>query len=159
MAQTDQKPRMPRWGKVALTLSVILNLAFAGLVGGVAARAGFDGTPLRAAISALPFDDKRAFRRDSQRDLRENRQQPRRPMATRQMIESLQAEDFDADQFIAALNEAQQDLINMSNRIQTRLVARVAAMTPQERQTYADELQQRLQDRRGRDWWRGRPRE
>ncbi|MGP9790357.1 periplasmic heavy metal sensor [Roseinatronobacter sp. NSM] len=157
MAQTDQKPRMPRWGKVALTLSVILNLAFAGLIGGVAARAGFDGTPLRAAISALPVDDKRAFRRDSQRDLRENRQRPHRPMATQQMIDSLQADEFDSDQFTAALNAAQQDLIDMGNRIQTRLVARVASMTPQERQTYAAQLQRRLQDRGGRDWGRARP--
>ncbi|MCC5958532.1 MAG: periplasmic heavy metal sensor [Rhodobacteraceae bacterium] len=164
MAQSDQtqsgpKPRMPLWGKIVLTLSLVLNFAFAGLIGGVAARAGFDGTPLRAAISALPFDDQRDLRRDSRQALRESRQHPRSPLATHQMIESLQADEFDADQFIAALNEAQQHLINISNRMQNRLVARVAEMTPDERHAYAAQLQQRLQDRRRPEWWRGRSRD
>lgn len=159
MEQSTQTHRMPRWGKIVLTMSIILNLAFIGLIGGIAARAGLNGTPLRAAVSALPSDDQRAFRRDTRQAWRENRQQPRGPMVTEQMIESLQAEDFDAEQFSAALNEAQQHLINMGERMQTRLVARVAAMTPQERQAYAADLQQRLQDRRRPDWWRGRTQE
>ncbi|MDD7969576.1 periplasmic heavy metal sensor [Roseinatronobacter alkalisoli] len=159
MAQPDPKPRMPVWGKIVLTISLILNLAFIGLIGGVAARAGLDGTPLRTAISALPFSDQRAFRRDSRNAWRDSHQQPRSPHATQQMIASLQADEFDEAQFTAALIEAQQHLINISNRMQSRLVARVAAMTPQERHDYAAQLQQRIENRRGPGWWRSRQRE
>ncbi|PZX46156.1 putative membrane protein [Roseinatronobacter thiooxidans] len=156
MDETRTKRRFP-WLKLVLVISVMLNLAAAGMIWGMASRAGTSGSLLRASVAALPAEDRRALRRDTGAIWREARSAERGARtAPREMIAALEAEDFDADAFSAALRQAQERLLRISNQMHDQLLAKVSAMSPQERRAYAASLQERVTSRPWRSGGRAR---
>lgn len=152
MEQTRTKRRIP-WLKLALVVSLMLNLAAFGMIWGVASRAGPSGSLLRASVAALPAEDRRALRRESGAVWREARRAQRSAfVAPREMITALEAEEFDAEAFSDALRQAQERLLNISNQMHDQLLAKVGAMSPQERRNYAASLEERIKTR---PWRRG----
>lgn len=149
MENTKPPKRFP-WLKAALAVSVMLNLAALGVLGGIITRAGNDGSVMRAAVSALPGDERRKLRRETREIWRAARTERQGGPTAPAMIEALRAEEFDADAFAASLQQAQDRLVRMSSDMHQRLVSRVSAMTPDQRHAYADALQEQLKARRWR---------
>ncbi len=149
MDETTRQKRFP-WLKVALRVSVMLNLAALGVLGGIMTRAGDQGSFLRAAISALPSEDRRAFRQETRAIWRDARMQRGGPAGSASMIAALRAETFDADAFTQNLQQSQDRLMKISSEMHERIVARISAMSLDERRAYADALQEQLNARRMR---------
>jgi uncharacterized membrane protein len=140
MNEITPRRRFP-WLKAALTLSLVLNLALLGVLGGLINRVGQSGSDLRSAVSALPAEDRRALRRETGRIWREARTQRGAEGSRAQMIAALRAEEFDIAAFERALQDAQERLVRMSDEMHGRLVTRVAQMSVEERVAYADALE------------------
>lgn len=142
--------------RVALAVSVGLNLLIVGLLAGAVLRDGgprarmTDDVQFGPFTEALTEQDRKALRRDfveRMPDMRDMRRQMREDFAG--LLAALRAEPFDADA-VRALLAGQS--VRMAERLQLGqdlLVERIGAMTPQERAAFADRLEQRL--RRGPD--------
>lgn len=149
MESTEKRKRFP-WLKAALAVSVMLNLAALGVLGGIVTRGGNDGSVMRAAVSALPADERRKLRSETREIWRAARAEGQgRPTAVL-MIEALRADEFDPDAFAGSLQQAQDRLIRMSSDMHSRLVSRVSAMSPEQRYAYADALEEQMSARRAR---------
>lgn len=148
--------------RIALAVSVALNLLIVGLVAGAVLR---DGGPRGRMLGDLEFgpftealtpEDRAALRQEFVRqmpDMRDMRRQMRTDFAA--LLDALRAEPFDAAA-VRGLIEAQSQ--RMTGRLavgQDLLVARIGAMTPEARADFADRLESRL--RRGREPDRGEP--
>ncbi|TVR46153.1 MAG: periplasmic heavy metal sensor [Rhodobacteraceae bacterium] len=151
MGETSKRRRFP-WLKVALALSLVVNLVFVGIFAGVFHRAGQGGSVLRTAFSALPAEDRRQLRRETGAIWREARGARDTPRAPPLMIEALRAQEFEQDAFAEALHAAQRRLLHLSDEMHAQLIAHVASMSPEDRARYADALEEQMQTRR----WRGR---
>jgi uncharacterized membrane protein len=151
--ETDS--RRTRWLKIALVVSLALNLAVAGLVAGAALKGrpdpGRDG--LWPYSRALP----EPYRGDLMRALRASR---RDWIADREALGStraelaaaLVAEPFDADAVADLLARQRDRFTALADRGAALLVAQIARMSPEERRAYAAELERpRGRERRSRD--------
>lgn len=157
MDQIKPRRRFP-WLKTILVLSLVLNLALLGVLGGLINRVGQSGSVLRGAIAALPAEDRRALRRESGNIWREARRSQGRFGGSAQIIAALRTEEFDEEAFADALREAQERLIQISDEMHMQLVARVSQMSTEERLTYADAIQAQMHARRWRDGNQSAPR-
>lgn len=154
MEQTQTKRRFS-WLKLALVVSVVLNFVALGMVWGLVTRTGPSGSLLRASVAALPADDRRVFRQELREVWRaagtaEHDARGRTVGAPRRMLAALEAEEFDADAFSAALRQAQARLVGISDQMHVQLVATLSAMTPDERRAYAQALEAQFSKRRWR---------
>lgn len=152
----------PKGGKglrIALAVSVALNLAFIGLAAGAMLRGGppdrmardLDFGPFAEAFSR---EDRKELRRDFfQRagDMRAMREAMRDDMAG--LIALLRAEPLDRGELDRLLARQGARLAERLELGQTLVVGRIAAMTQGERAAFADRLERAL-ERGGRD--RGR---
>ncbi|MFN4153123.1 MAG: periplasmic heavy metal sensor [Paracoccaceae bacterium] len=148
-----------RWLKVALAVSLALNLAVAGTVAGVALRLHDSGRPDRVAVRDLSFGPfTEALTREQRRTmlrgfiekgpgpgpgLREMRAQMRGDFDA--VLTALRAIPFDATAFRAAVE-------GQSNRIATRaeagrdaLVTLVLQMSDADRAAYVDRLEKAME--------------
>lgn len=150
MDSNKPRRRFP-WLKLALTVSLVLNLALVGLLAGLINRVGHSGSALRSAVAALPVEDRRALRRETGQIWREARHGQQRAQTSARLVDALRADEFDADAFAEGLREAQQRLLQISDDMHDRLVARVSRMSLEERLAYAEDLQEQMRVRR----WRG----
>jgi uncharacterized membrane protein len=144
-------PKSGRKLRIALAVSVALNLLIVGLVAGAMLRGGPPDRMVRDLdfgpfTEALTSEDRDALRRDFIRqapDLRDMRRQMRDDF--RSVLAALRADPFDV--------EALRDVVaNQGDRMAARLalgqdliLARIAAMTPAERAAFADRLERRLE--------------
>jgi uncharacterized membrane protein len=142
------KTKTPVWIKVALTLSLVLNLGLVGMLAGLATRTMRDGSVVTAAIAALPDKDRSALRREARETFRALRGHAASADARKQLLATLTADEFDAAAFETALAAGRTHLAEMTERMQTRITARVAAMSVEERRVYAAELGERLERRK-----------
>lgn len=149
MMDTQTKKRFP-WLKFALAVSVTLNLAALGVLGGILTRTGGNNFTLHAAISALPEEDRRAVRRETREIWRNARMQREGSATPWAIIEALRAEEFNPDELSATLREAQDRSLRIGAQMNDRIVARVSAMSPERRRAYADSLEEQLEARRTR---------
>lgn len=148
--------RTGRGLRIALGISVALNLAVAGMVAGALLRDGgpkgrmvrdLDFGPFTEALSA---DDRAALRRDFlQRapDMRDIRRQMGADLQA--FLGLLRQEPFDAAALVAVMENQQGRMARRIELGQELLAERLAAMTPAERAAFADRLERRLT--RGRD--------
>lgn len=160
---TSLPPPAPKTGKglrIALALSVALNLAFFGMAAGAFLRGGppdrmardLDFGPFAEAFSR---EDRKELRRDFfQRagDLRAMRAAMREDMAG--LITVLRTEPLDRAELDRLLARQGARLAERLDLGQSLVVGRIAAMTPDQRATFADRLERALDkgDReRGRD--------
>lgn len=141
------------WVRVALALSLALNLAVAGVVvGALVQRGGKAPRPdLVRSLGFGPFtealsdEDRAALRRaflEAAPDMRAARQAVRAEGGA--VITALRAEPFDAgtlETAIAALNARNAARVELGQNL---LVARIAEMTPEARAAFAERLETSL---------------
>lgn len=147
--QTPEKPKSGRGVRIALALSVALNLAVLGVVAGAMLR---DGPGMRAAMvrdlgfgpytEALAPEDRKALRRAlfvRAPEIRNARRLMREDAGA--LLDVLRADPFDAEAFKARM-EAQHARMATQLRLgQDLLQDFIAAMTPENRRAFADRLE------------------
>lgn len=155
-AQTPPRPapRTPIWLRVLLFASLALNLLIVGAIVGHMLNDGPKGRVPRMdrvqgpMTFALSDEDRRAIGRALREEYRENRPSREQFVAEYQgVIAALRAEPFQPDLVEEALRRQRQaasDRIAVGHRL---LVDRLTAMTTEERQAFADRLEEGL--RRG----------
>lgn len=138
--------------RIALAVSVALNLLILGLVAGAVLR---DGGPHGRMVRDLDFgpftealtpEDRDALRRDFIRqapDLRDMRRQMRDDFST--LLAALRAEPFDVEALRGVVANQGDRMAARLELGQDLMLARIAAMTPAERAAFADRLEQRLE--------------
>lgn len=153
MTGTPQSPTprrkrlVPIWVKVLLAVSLALNFAIAGFVGGSVMRvqreareegpgAGF------AFIKALDREDRRETLRSMRDVSRVARRESRQEMA--QILEILRAEPLDEDKLRLLLNDQVARVGQVQLRISSRVFELVVQMGPEARMAYADRVEEVL---------------
>ena len=165
MSETTPPPVKPRrnWLRIALLVSLVLNLLFVGLVLGAAAgkrRVDIKGSQTDERVlsylgpfgRALPEEHKKALAqelRPKPSEARKVRQELRKGF--QDYLSLLRAETFDAEA-MSELLVAQQALVS-GRAIEGReaLLKRLEGMSLEERKAYADSLQKALRRKPGRD--------
>lgn len=149
----------PRWMRIALVLSLAVNLLVAGIVAGmiVTGGPGGRGGPDRRDVAglytrALDAADRRALRRAYLHQLRDAEGARGAVLAEfRDVLRILRSEPFDAAALQAALARQRARGAARQEEGQRLLAEVLQAMSPSERAAYADRLEEglaRLQTRR-----------
>lgn len=137
-----------RWLRIALAVSVAINLCVAGVVAGAWLR---DGPPRGGGVRDVGFgpyaaglteDDRAALRRAliaRGPDLRAARMAMRDDMAA--VVAALRADPFDAAAMAAAMERGTTRLAEFAGLGRSLLVEHAAAMTPEARAAFADRLE------------------
>jgi uncharacterized membrane protein len=140
----------PRWIKVALAVSVALNLAVAGLAAGAWLREG-PGRGMPRDMSFGPFTealsdgDRKELRQalgDRAPGFREARREMRADFDL--LLATLRADPFDptaAEAALAGITRRATDRLDLGREL---LAGRILAMTDAERQAFADRLERGL---------------
>ncbi|WP_342076303.1 periplasmic heavy metal sensor [Yoonia sp. SS1-5] len=147
----DPKVAKPaRMLRVALVISLALNLLIVGIVVGAAASGKFANGPPRAfdlgfgpVGRALDRDERRAIGTAMRRDADLRAMNPRAHVA--QMVDVLRQVPFDPDALTAVMQTRQAQMSQIQSKAQANLVAQITAMSPERRQIFADRLAQELQ--------------
>jgi uncharacterized membrane protein len=158
-SDSQTPPRSGRGLRIALILSVALNLLFIGLVAGGAMSAGqrqsaswSTGPDPRALWRALPDDSREElrarFREQAGQEPRPDRDERRARAAAQdaELLALLRAETFDAEAFAALLETRRDAMAARSATAQALLVERLDSLSAAERATVAE----RYESRRGR---------
>lgn len=157
--ETLVAPAAPGRGlRIALAVSVALNLAVAGVVAGAVWRMGSDGRPVPAVrdlgfgpfAGALTDDDRRELRRAFLRqapDMRATRAAMREDMAA--VLAALRSDPYDPQALRVALDRATRRTAERLALGQDLIFDRISAMTPEARRAFADRLEQGLTRGRG----------
>ncbi len=147
------------WMKVALGVSLALNLAVAGVLVGGALRSHHDG-PRQNMVRELNFGpftdalstaDRQALRADffaRAPEWRQARLQMRGDMSA--ILTALRADPFDPAALAVAITKQSDRISRQISLGQELLSQRIAAMTPQERAGFADRLEDGMMRRRDR---------
>lgn len=149
---TDTPRAAGRWTRIALVVSLALNLAVAGVVAGAMIRGG----PMHRGemgrdpgfgpfTEALSPEDRTALRRaflQNAPEFRDGRRALRADFA--QILAGLRAEPFDRDAMAALLARQQERMATRLQLGQRLILDRVAEMTPEARAAFADRLEQSL---------------
>lgn len=137
--------------RIALGVSVALNLLVVGLVAGAVLR---DGGPRERMVRDLDFgpftealsrEDRAALRRaflQRSPGMQDMRQQMRQDF--RALLAALRAEPFDPDALRGVLVNQQARMAERVSLGQELMLERLSVMAPQERAAFADRLEQRL---------------
>lgn len=151
---TEKLPAGRRWLRVALAVSLTLNLLVVGLVVGAAMRfGGPDGghkppPSMGAALyRELPRDDRKAVRA-AMKSAHGQRKSDRATEAQR-LGDALRAQPFDAAAVQAVMAVQAQARADWQGGVQQAWLARVAAMSDAERIDYANRLQKAMTRPRG----------
>lgn len=143
----------PRWIKIALAVSVALNLAVAGLAAGAWLREGHGrGMPRDMSFGpfteALSDTDRRELRRalgDRAPGFREARQQMRADLEA--LLATLRADPFNPSAAEAALSAVARRTTDRLDLGRDLITGRILAMSDAERQAFADRLERGLKRR------------
>lgn len=152
MTQEQQKPsRCPRWVKIALAVSLSVNLLIVGLVGGMAFRSDKMGPPRMtdaggAYTQALTVKDRRDIGRIIGRELQELRKDRATVLGEYQgMLEVLRTEPFDRAAAAQVL-ERQSSIFEQRRKAgETALLNRLEAMSVEERAAFVERLEKGIQ--------------
>lgn len=152
---TEPPAKGGRGLRIALTLSLALNLLVAGLLAGAMLR---DGPAMRSAMvrdlgfgpfsEALTREDRKALRRaliDRAPELRDERK--RRLEELGEILVVLRAEPFDPAGFSTLMDGQRSRMAAQLALGHDLLVAHVTAMTAKERQAFAERLEHGLKHR------------
>ncbi len=145
-------PAAPRWMRVALVVSLALNLGVAGVMIGAAFHGGPEGPPgFQREMGFGPFsealrpEDRKALRRAlfaRAPDLREARRQMRGDME--EMLEALRADPFDPARLSALLDGQHQRMIGQLTLGEELIRDFLLKLDPTERLAFADRLEKQL---------------
>ncbi len=168
MTDPSTPKRSGRWMRIALVLSVGLNLAVAGVVAGTLVK----GPPERRSFGnssrdmALPFtralsrSDQRALRRELLGASKEGRDRhPLPTVAYREALDILRTDPFDAAAFDALMERESDRARTRMKRGQDALSAHLTKLSAADRLVYADRLEEQVErfEERVRDWGRQKP--
>lgn len=154
-SEPPQTPATPRWMRIALLVSLSLNLAVGGLLLGAAFRDDPE-THRRAGrdVAAAPFimafapEDRRAVigeLREQASSLFQNRQDLRERFEA--LMVAITAPEFDREA-VAALMSKQREVATLRQSIGEQAVLdRIEAMSQAEREAYAERLRTSLKRR------------
>lgn len=142
--------------RLALMVSLALNLLLAGLLAGGALRAWQAPAhpamaEMRALWHVLPGETRHALRSEFRTRARAGhgiREQAASPPA---LPELLRAEPFDADAFVVALANVRDHRAERAERAEQALAQHLAALAATERAAIAERLEERLERRARRD--------
>ncbi|ABD56049.1 periplasmic heavy metal sensor [Jannaschia sp. CCS1] len=149
MSETE-KPRARRWVKVALAISLALNLAIVGLIGGAVLGGGGPGdggVPALRALGLGPFA--RALSREDRAELRtriegtgvELREERREiGRALRAVEGALRADPFDRATVEEAFARSRGMVVSLQETGHTALLDQIETMSAAERQDLANHL-------------------
>jgi len=147
MADIATERRCPTWVKIVLGLSLAINLAIVGLVGGFVLSGGpMGGKGPRMGyampyVLALPKEDRRAIFRA----LRENPDLPgrgERRAAYREMVVVLKADTFDPAGAKGVLERHARGVEQVQQVAQGEWLNRVSAMSIEDRRSYALQVEE-----------------
>jgi len=150
MAEKPEKSPSRVW-KIVLALSLALNVAVIGLIGGAVARDKVGGRPPSGfEFGAGPLG--RALSQDDRRELgrsirervdfgSEGRPTPRRTIREIQSI--LREENLDVAKLQSVLDRSVTRAKTFQSAAQAALIEHISQMTVEERQAYADRLSHR----------------
>lgn len=155
MTQEQEKSsRCPRWVKIALAVSLAVNLLIVGLVGGVAFSGGKVG-PLRvtdaggAYTQALTPKDRRAIGQAIARELQGQRKDRASVLAEYQgMLDVLRAEPFDREAAAQVLLRQTRIFEQRRSASETALLDRLEGMTAAERAAFVERLEEGIRKQR-----------
>lgn len=145
------RPGLGRWGRVALVLSLMLNLAFLGIGAGAVIGHAKRGPMMVRDLGFGPYTgalsdaDRRALREAfaaARPGLRDIRREWRAEMQG--LVTALRAEPYDpeaARTILAAQQERNRERLELGQRL---LIDRLAAMAPEDRHAFADRLEEML---------------
>ena len=155
--QPKNPPPRKRWLRLALVASLAVNLLLIGLLAGGALRAWQapvqpSMAEIRALWQVLPADTRQALRREFRGQHRRGDgagQAGRAGEAGAEMALSthLRGDPFDADAFIATLDDARTRRGERARQAEQALARHIAALTAAERAALADALEERLANR------------
>lgn len=161
--ETTEKPRMKRWLRVVLVLSLALNLIIVGLVAGAAMRFGHKGPPPHVGehpgspiLRALDHDD----RREVGRSIRKTYRAYAATAESEQSFYLKLADVIEADPLQPdALRDASAALdMRMSERrviAQKAWMEKVLGMSADDRRAYAERMREAAENRK--KWKKDRP--
>lgn len=145
-------PRVPRWMRIALALSLTLNLLVLGIIGGAALRFLRYGPPPAVAdvglgpyTGALAPEDRKALRESFLRQspgLRDSRREARDDL--RQMIGLLRAEPWDPAEALSVMSRRTDRTIERIALGQSLFLERLDQMTADQRRALADRIESML---------------
>ncbi len=145
----DVQTRPSRLWRGVLVVSLALNLAVAGIIGGamVSGRLGERASPridfgVGPVARALSDDERRAIGRELRADRSLRGHDFRGQMAA--VAASLRADPYDPAVTLALLEEQADRLSQVQARARMAVLDRIAAMPPERRQAFADRLEQEL---------------
>lgn len=159
MADEVEKAGTGRGVRIALALSLAVNLLIVGLVAGAMLSGGPPGRTDRAAegseprggpyLNALSEEDKRATRRalrQKSRDLRPSRADEREQAQA--FLAALRADPFDPKGFQTVFQAQQDRALKRLGVAQSVLLGRIGEMSVEERNAYADRIEKLLERRK-----------
>lgn len=141
----DPKPKR-RWMPIVLAVSLALNLLIAGVAVGTVLRLKGDGAGKgppgfgSALYRALPKDDRKALRSDLLGLHGKNGSHRLRDFQA--MNAALRAVPFDPDAVELLLQQQAQSRADLQVALQAQWLERVTGMSDEDRQTYADRLEE-----------------
>lgn len=144
------KPKMKLWLKLLLAGSLAVNLAVAGLAAGAVLRHkggkdGPGGPP--PSVGSLLFRDLDRDTRDALRAKAEDGHgsyRDRRRAETQAFLAMLRADPFDAAALESALEGQAQKREDFQTAVRKAWLAKLAAMSAEERADYADRVESRM---------------
>lgn len=145
----DVHTRPSRLWRVVLVVSLALNLAVAGIIGGAMVSGRFGERPspridfaIGPVARALTDDERRAIGRDLRADRSLRGHDFRGQMAA--VAAALRADPYDPAVTLALLEEQADRLNQVQARARMAVLDRIAAMPPERRRAFADRLEQEL---------------
>jgi len=145
---TPQAKGTPRWIKIALIVSLAVNLGIAGVIGGAVLRAhdamrnnieAPEGVAMLAR--AMPAQHQRALRHDMRMrrgELRPDREELR--SLRNRFVVALRAEPFDIDAVNGVFADQREMLSNMTAAGHDSVIEQIRKMSPQDREKYIRRL-------------------
>ncbi|MEL6522967.1 MAG: periplasmic heavy metal sensor [Pseudomonadota bacterium] len=164
--ETAPKPRAPGWMRIALILSLAVNVLIVGTIAGavLSGRAADRGTAEQVRqitpgpySRALPQEYRRAMRQE----LRDNRQALRQHSRVlrssfQETVTLLEAETLDMERLEILLTDQRTNLSTLQSHGHTALIAVIGQMSVADRQSYAQRLREQGPKRRTRDQFQRR---
>jgi uncharacterized membrane protein len=148
MAELATRPS--RIWRIVLVVSLALNLAIVGMVGGAMVSGRFgDGPPERIDFGlglmsrALTSEERRAIGRDLRQDGNLRDHDFRGQMAA--MTAALRADPYDPVVMQSLLEDQAARLSQVQARARIAVLDRIAAMSPDRRRAFADRLEEEMQ--------------
>ena len=154
-------PKPPfRWGRVVLFVSLALNLAVAGIIGGAVLgrfdhkRAEYAARDISFGLfsDALSEEERKALRRaygEAKKDIRADRSEMREDLQV--VLTALRAQPFEVTTLRAALDRGTARAAERQVLGQTLLLAHLESLSAAERAALADRVEQSLKRRSKRD--------